>query len=193
MPRTSSGDPERGRRTRAGSAGAFFPSAALALALLGSGCARPYAPRNWLPDAAGAQQDAHGGWIVLHEEDERRMAEGELIAVMQDSVLVMTQAGLVSRPLASTKQATLTAYDAHAGKLATWSLLGTVSTLSHGGGLVISAPIWIIAGAASTSTAVHQAEVKTPKRSWKDMQMYARFPQGIPADLDRTTLHPKPH
>jgi hypothetical protein len=117
-------------------------------------------------------------------------AHGELLAVHADSLFVLSANSLTAIPTAKTKKATLTVYDANVGPLVAWSVLGTLSTASHGAGLIISAPVWIIAGIAATSAQSHAPRITFPRKSWKEFRMYARFPTGLPPGLDRRSLRP---
>lgn len=165
---------------------------ALAAALV-SGCAHSPAPRGWLPTADAAGADAFGGWLVAEVgrgRDHRRI-EGELIAVGTDSLLVFAADGVARVPRTAITRATVAGYDIAAGKLGTWTTLGTISTLSHGAWLLLSAPTWIIGGSIATSKASHAPLVTYPSRPWSDLARYARFPQGLPIGLDPATLRKK--
>jgi hypothetical protein len=82
----------------------------------------------------------------------------------------------------------LTGYDSKASGLAAWSVLGTLSTASHGVGLVLTAPIWVIAGVASTAKQTRAGHLVYPRRTASAFGAYARFPQGLPAGIDRAAL-----
>lgn len=156
-----------------------------------SGCFRTTAPRGWLPTAVEAQRDAYGGWIQVDFNTgvRRNTVHGELIAATSDSVHVLTSDSLVAVPTASVIAGTLTAFDAQHGALRLWTVLGAVSTLSHGFALVLTAPAWAIAGSVATASAS-----KTPRVESTDpllLRMYARFPQGLPPGLDARTLRQK--
>ena len=155
------------------------------------GCFRTSAPKGWLPTAVDAQRDAYGGWIQVdfNMGVRRNTVHGELIAATSDSVHVLTSDSLVAVPTGSVVAGTLTAYDAQHGTLRLWTVLGAVSTLSHGFVLVLSAPVWAIAGSLATASAS-----KTPRVESTDpllLRMYARFPQGLPPGLDVRTLQQK--
>ncbi len=122
---------------------------------------------------------------------------GELAAIGADSVYVLMQAGCAAIALADVERARLTGYEAGTGALVTWSGAGGLSTLSHGFILVISLPVWILAGATATSANEYNARVRVPTRdteparSWADMRAYARFPQGLPPSVRRGELRPR--
>ena len=159
----------------------------------GAGCARNPAPAHWLPTADAAQYSAFGGWIVLEyaATNASLLPGGELIAVGRDSVFVLPPAGTVTAiPKAAIQRATVAAFDAQWGRLAVWTLVGSLSTLSHGVGLLISLPVWVIGGSLATASASRAPLLDA--EAWRDVQKFARFPQGLPPGLDRARLRPKP-
>jgi hypothetical protein len=161
------------------------------LLMLSSACFRTTAPDGWLSTPAVAQREAYGGWIAVErvQDTMKRTVEGELIAVTPDSLHVLTADSLVSLPMDEMTSATLTTYDARLGRLTTWTALGAVSTLSHGVGLVLTLPLWIIAGSTSTASASKAPRVQSVEATL--LQPYARFPQGLPPGIDRRALRQK--
>ena len=156
-----------------------------------SGCFHTPAPKGWLPTAIEAQHDAYGGWIKLEfgAGAARNTVHGELIAATSDSVHVLTSDSLVVVPTALVIAGTLTAYDSQYESLRWWTILGAFSTLSHGFGLVLTAPVWAIAGSAATGSASKAPRVESTHPAV--LRMYARFPQGIPPGLDVRSLRQK--
>ena len=165
--------------------------AAAALAL--AGCASAHAPFAYQQSPAQAESTAYGGWISLEGGDKhhRVLASGELIAVHSDSVFVLGDSGCVALRLADVKRGRFEAYQPSTGGLSAWTLLGTLSTASHGVGAVISAPVWILVGSLATGSASRSGtrQVPTePHASWSQLADYSRFPEGLPPGLDWTTL-----
>jgi hypothetical protein len=162
-------------------------------ALCAIGCASTTAPRQWLPRPDAAQKTAFGGWISVEytEGGVTKQIDGELIAIHPDSIFVLAANNLVGIPAAQIAKAKLTAFDANTGPLILWSVLGTLSTLSHGAGLIISAPVWIISGTAATSAQSYTPQLSFPKKPWNEFRPFARFPNGLPRDLERRALQPK--
>jgi hypothetical protein len=177
------GDP---RRTR------LLLLAAVALGATAAGCFRSTAPHGWLPPAENAAHQAFGSWIRLEHRPgvPAAVMEGELIAVDRDTIHVHSFGRLVSMPLASVCCVTLTAFHLDYTPLAMWAALGTVSTVSHGVGLILTAPIWTLAGTGITSAASRAPRVESTDPDV--LRRFARFPQGIPPSLDRATLRAKP-
>jgi len=169
------------------------------LPVLLSGCASTTAPRDWLPSAGEAQQQAFGAWISVEHNDgsSEQVADGEFIAVGQDSIFVLTQDRLVAIPLDQIKGGRLAAYDAQHGWLGAWTALGLLTTPSHGWFLVLSLPVWILTGSAATSAQSWAPIEKLPVSNfphfpWYDLRKFARLPQGLPKGLDRGTMKSKP-
>jgi hypothetical protein len=161
------------------------------LVLLGA-CFQSTAPEGWLPIPEVAQREAYGAWIrVEHRQGaETQVVEGELIAAMADSLHVLAADSLVTLPMTAVASATLTTYDARSEELSTWTALLAVSTLSHGIGLVLTMPLWIIIGTAETAGASKDPRVESVDAAL--LRPYARFPQGLPPGIDRNALRAKP-
>ena len=157
------------------------------------GCARSSATKGWLPVASQARQEAFGGWIEVKygAGEEEKEVKGELIAVEEDSLFTLSEIGLVSIAAGDISRATLRAYDSKHGTLATWTLLGTLSTASHGLILIISAPVWILWGSVTTGAASRAPEVKYRQEAWEELRKFARFPLGMPGGLDRGHMKAK--
>jgi hypothetical protein len=176
-----------GRRTRTTTLALL---AALAIAPAG-GCYRSSAPTGWLPRPEEAPGQAFGSWIELQRSGTPRpVIEGELIAIDADTVHILTYAGLVSLSRASLCCVTLTAFRMDYSALQLWTALGTLSTLSHGFGLILSAPLWLLTGTLATTAASHAPRIQSTDPA--ALRPYARFPQGMPPGLDRSTLRRKP-
>ena len=183
----------------------------LAIVTLASqcGCAGSMAQHGWLPYAQEAQREGYGGWIEVAaraQPDAPRLS-GELLAVADDSVLVLTRTGVSGCALADVLHATVEDYDPRSGDVARMTLAGTLTSVSTGVGLILVAPLWIVAGSISSASLSHDGQVtmdasrpaatrgggKAGRRSWKDLRLFARFPQGMPAGLDRSQLHLRTH
>jgi hypothetical protein len=164
----------------------------LAVASVGTaGCFRSTAPGGWLPTPQEIPHQAFGSWIRLQDQPGRPTAvyEGELIAVDADSIHILFDR-LVSLPRASFCCMTVTAFQMDYSPLVAWGVLGTLSTLSHGFVLILSAPIWALTATSVAATASYAPRVVSTDPVM--LRTYARFPQGIPPGLDRATLRPKP-
>ncbi len=165
-------------------------------AVLVAGCAGSSAPAGWLEIPSKARLQAYGAWAEVQykmESSKKKLAvSGELIAFEEESVYVLTDSLLVGMPTSNIIKAKLTSYDSNAGLLAIWALVGTLSTPSHGVGLIFSAPAWIVDGSITTAQQSRTPIKRFPDKPWQELRGYARFPQGLSPGFDRQALKPKP-
>lgn len=166
-----------------------LPTACL-LATFAAGCAHNPAPRGWLSRPEVAASEAFGAWLEIQADSARHELryEGEFIGAQADSIYLLGDEGFEGVSRARILRARLIAYDARAGELAGWTFLGTVGTLSHGVGLIFTAPTWILVGSLASSAQSRNPMVRVPPNPWKEATKYARFPQGLPENLDRASL-----
>ncbi len=164
-----------------------------------TGCVSSSAPSGWLPPVESVPTDVYGGWLKVEKREFKgySMALGEFIGLRDSAVFLLTEKGYLKMiPMKDVRNATLFIHENNGGKAALTTFLGTVSTISNGFYLLITAPIWIISGTiltvqASNKGNYYQAE---PDFAWWDsFKLYARFPQGIPENFGQTPLKPKPH
>jgi hypothetical protein len=158
---------------------------------LAAACANNPAPSGWLPTPDDAPQDPYGAWIVVQHA--RGETDGELIAVHEDSVFVLTQSGrLAGFAHGGINQARIAYFDAQWVGLAVWTFVGSLATISNGYFAGFTLPLWLIAGPIATASQ-SRAPLESVKREsqWAEMRMYARFPQGMPQELDRSVLKPR--
>ncbi|HLG94030.1 MAG TPA: hypothetical protein VI546_04270 [candidate division Zixibacteria bacterium] len=165
-------------------------------AILAAGCAGSSAPAGWLKIPSKVQSQAYGAWAEVQYEMEsskkKPTVSGELIAFEEESVYVLTESMLVGVPTSNISKARLTSYDSNAELLAVWALVGTLSTPSHGVGLIFSAPAWLVTAIAVPAKQSRTPIKRFPDKPWWELRGYARFPQGLPPGLDRQSLKPKP-
>ena len=174
------------------SATSLVPRLALAT-LVTAACARTSVPEGWLPEPAEAMSSAHGGWMELHYRagEERRFATGELIAVDADSVWILGDSGAVTIATAHADSGRAWAYQPRSREIGLWTLGGTVSTISNGFFLVLTAPMWIIGGTIAGGKEIRAAQRRAPELAWAELAPYARFPQGVPAGVPLASLRKK--
>ncbi|HXF96506.1 MAG TPA: hypothetical protein VNI61_10450 [Gemmatimonadales bacterium] len=165
----------------------------LALLGLAAACATNSAPPGFLPTPAQAETSAYGGWIELRtgNEDGSRRVEGELLAVSTDSVWILTEQGVVALATAAVREGKLTAYRSGTGAVASWTALGTLSTISNGWFLVFTAPAWIITGVIAGHSESYAAQPSLDRFGWAGLAVFARFPPGLPRDVPLQSLRPR--
>jgi len=153
-----------------------------------AGCAVNPAPRHALPDDKGAMHDAYGAYIVA-EGDSNLVVQGELIAASEDSLWVLHQDGLRAMSRVGLRRATAALYIAPLTSYTTWVTLGTIATISNGAFLLFTAPMWLIGGSVTMHVLSQQPLYKwQPRQSLAELAPYARYPAGIPQNLDRAQL-----
>lgn len=159
-------------------------------------CMTPIAPKGWLPTAKESTNDAFGAWIVVKNKhkDGTTMNAGEFIAYHEEKLYVLTRGGPAVIPVADVITATVAVHSNQQDKVFIWTIGGTLSTLSHGFYLIFSAPVWllsgILAGVQESKGGMIIIEEKT--FAWDTIKKYARFPQGLPDNIDISELLPKP-
>jgi hypothetical protein len=88
-------------------------------------------------------------------------------------------------------------HDNNKGGFIGWTVLGALSTISHGFWLVFSAPAWILIGSVATSHESHRGILDCPPRqetAHPDVACldvagrFARFPQGPPPGVGEAQL-----
>lgn len=174
------------------------------VALWAAGCASTTAPRGFLPDLDAMDRHVHGGWAECTLVG--GVSAGELLAVDADSVWLLSGGHLRAVPMHRVSSMFVTGYNADYGGLAVWTVLGTASTITHGILALLSSTVWLVVGTISTVSysyssreSVTRRELDEPvaaARAIERLRMYARFPQGLPESLDRSTLesaHVQPH
>jgi hypothetical protein len=155
------------------------------------GCARNTAPSGWLSPAPQASREAYGGWAMV-SDSAGAQTSGELIAVTRDSVYLLSSVGLTVVSMRTVAKLNVTGYNAQPSAIALWGLAGTLGTISHGFLLIFSAPVWIITSSIAASAHSREPREIYPGVGLDQLRIYARFPQGIPAGVDRAQLRPKP-
>lgn len=172
---------------------------ALALALAG-GCLHRRAPAGWQRTVSQAERSPYGSWVwvkldggsqyggELLAADAQRIyiAGGKIFATAAQHAYFARNPAVISLQLNTVESITIDIYRDNATGTVLWSLLGTASTITHGFGLLLSAPIWAATGIwASMSVAnagVERIDHPGGADAWR-LRRYARYPEGLPAAL----------
>jgi hypothetical protein len=154
------------------------------------------APVGYLPAGpAKVAQDAHGGWMqaILSSSNQVMSVQGELITIHDDTVYILTYAQMNAIPVPDLQNAKLEVHRQNPVGFALWGLAGGISTLSHGGFLIFSAPLWAIFGTTNTSSVARQPNILLhPGTGLEEFKKFSRFPQGLPEGINLEQLVPKP-
>ncbi|HEY9167157.1 MAG TPA: hypothetical protein VIS48_13460 [Candidatus Kryptonia bacterium] len=165
-----------------------------ALAVLGtSGCATTRAPSGYLVEDTETQWEVYGGWITLETNGTgpQAVVKGEFIAYQDSNVYVLTETRATVVRCGNIQRAILELHSNETNMLGEWTLLGVLSTASHGLGLIFTFPTWIIVGTASASAdswADHYEQEDPTIDWWLGIKKFSRFPQGIPINVRLDSL-----
>lgn len=158
------------------------------LVALALACASNPAPRGSIPKPLDAPSDPYGAWIeVTLTGPAETVVAGELLAVEGDSIFVLEPDSVVRAiPIVGVGTAIVATYQPQTEWISAWAALGTVSTISNGAFLILTAPAWLIGGTVAAN-AESRAPLRKIKRgqSWDGVSIFARFPGGLPQDLPR--------
>ena len=151
-----------------------------ALGLLSLACAGSSAPSGYATPVEKMAEDGFGGWVSVGLKHDKEV-KGELIAISENSIYLLEADTLVELATKDVARIRLEAYRREHGSIMAWGFLGTLSTISHGLGLIISAPLWIISSTATAAGVSRNPMHEFPDESLADLRKFARFPQGLPA------------
>jgi len=157
------------------------------LCLILGGCARPDVPEG-LSEPSEVLRDSFGARVLVRLDSST--TRGELLAVELDTLFLIH--GDFFRALgkkdAREVKVFLQEYPLSTGAVTSITLLGTLSTISNGFGLIITAPLWLITGVVTgvaTSTDANNGDYMYPEEPWLGLAKFARFPQGLPRNVPR--------
>jgi hypothetical protein len=105
---------------------------------------------------------------------------GELLAVDDLYLYVLTDGRVRAIERRKVTQVSVELYASQAGQAGLWTALGTVSTVSHGFFLVITAPVWLATGISVTAGAAATNDLEVRDDKLGPLYQFARFPQGLP-------------
>lgn len=157
----------------------------LLIALLLLGCAStPRVPRDYDLAPAERMYSGHGSWVFVSQRDGETL-QGELLAVDGERIVILPLSPARAReiPVKDVRAVKVSRHSGGAGDAIGWAFAGTVSTVSHGFFLLLSAPVWIVTGAVSSHSAVNEVVLDCPPTD-PQLRNWARFPQGLPAGFD---------
>ena len=166
-----------------------------------SGCQNPMIPSGYVPGIKEVSSGVYGAWIKVKAfsdsiENLSLELSGELIAVSNDSLYVLTEVDLIALHRDRISGASL--YLFRSRNLPMFGFLGLIPTFI---GIVASADYgagFFVLGLPLLTTTVLQAVLKgnsvllyPEKATMDDLVKYARYPQGLPPGINREILHLK--
>ncbi|MCJ7554813.1 MAG: hypothetical protein MUO34_13135 [Ignavibacteriaceae bacterium] len=159
-------------------------------------CAITYAPTDWLPDTKDVASETYGGWITvtaLSANEKVFEYSGEFIAVDENNVyLLYDSVYIISKT--DIQKSVLEIDEKNSIEYGLWALGGTLSTISNGKFLVITAPLWLLGGIPSAAGESYRDyyEAEYPDSVyWESVSKFARFPQGLPDGVHYNELKAK--
>src|SRR5262245_17441781 len=197
--RPSSSAPNRTWKSCSGGAGMSSGEkwcvAPLACVLLVAAACSPHPPAGSTPEPEQAVNEVCGGWVHCEDLEGKWLPDtGELLAVGADTLWLYSDSagGVRAMPLATIGRAEVYWYDRDTEIIGLWTTLGVISTLSHGVGLVFSAPVWLAFGLAAAGTDLAASRVQIDSPDFGRLRPYARFPAGWPPGLEWRRVEPRP-
>jgi hypothetical protein len=161
------------------------------------GCATNPAPRAYRVSSDDYPRNPMGSWVQVSGDQFSR--SGELIAV-GDNGLFLTLGDRQARRIehltfvrfADAREIRVYAHDTGNG-IAALTMLGVLSTLSHGFVLILSAPTWVLSGSVANAAAGYAGHYTYKNAEVARLMRFARFPQGLPPSwLPTPTPTPTP-
>jgi hypothetical protein len=114
---------------------------------------------------------------------------GELISAEGVYIWLLRDDGrLVNFPVESVRDASLGVFRTREAELTAWTIVGALSTFSHGVYIIFSLPAWLLVGIPSTYVESRRGFIEYPQYSWQVLGRYARFPQGLTEDMKERLL-----
>jgi hypothetical protein len=141
----------------------------------------PAPPAQWQRSMQEAQVSTLGSWTMVQGHD--LLAGGELLAVTERT-LVLAQGNVVAFvPRACVEIFKVFAFKTNPLATLVWGVLGTGSSVTHGGFVIFSLPVWLMTSAAAISSHSQAGVIEgTMNEAWtKELRKWARFPQGLPS------------
>ena len=150
------------------------------------------APKGTVPRRPDLTENTFGGWISIDYLDGSDNLKGELLALANDSVYVLTNSGVEAGLLQDVAKARLVFYKADASRFAGWTAAGGFFSVTNGYFAVFTFPMWMITGAVTVNTeAGRDNYIDFPEHPWADFRKYARFPQWVNAEINLEDLEPR--
>jgi hypothetical protein len=141
---------------------------------------------DYLPESDEIDVNPYGSYIMVTQKKGVDV-EGELLAIDSSKIIILTQTD-TTRPK---KSAIVSLKNVSKFKLLyakpanyDWSALLPLSAISHGWYLILTFPMNLIATISVFTGAKNAFTYNDEEITLKELKKFARFPQGIPPDID---------
>jgi hypothetical protein len=148
-----------------------------------SSCTSP----RYLPSSDKIDVNEYGSYIkIIHKTASN--IDGELIAIDSNKIVVLTEETkkCVTVPITDVQSFKLRyAKPKHYG----WTIpVYTLATIGHGLFLIFTAPINLIVTISVTASGEIAFKYSDKNMTYDKLKMFARFPQGIPTNIDIASI-----
>jgi hypothetical protein len=121
------------------------------------------------------------GFTVWVEKGDGKKFTGELLAVEAERLWLETADGVQAVSVTPADRVVVKLSESDQRKTVLWSVVGALSTASHGYFLIFTLPAWAVTGFRTSGSAEHDAEPEVVPANLPRLYQFARFPQGLPA------------
>jgi hypothetical protein len=181
----------------------FLPTLIFCLVII-AGCSASRVPSYYLHGPVAAKKMVTGNWIeiITYTSDSVRSSNkfsGELIAVNSDTVFIMTPERLCAIKKSKIETATLFIFRNLGTPFATATgigllpdLIGVITVADYASEFLRLGLPWLIYGSVFSIFEGFSKEsvlVFPERNSLEDFIRFARFPMGIPREVNRNELH----
>lgn len=158
-------------------------AAVLALVLHLAGCKTTAQKQDRSTSLGGSLVDADVGDVPVRGHfvnvyvEEGPSKSGELISVSKRELIVLEKNEDVAVPLDEIRYVEVEdVWSAQSSWGGAWVLLGTLSTISHGFIILLSAPIWVLTGIPAVAGGELSNDVDFRKGELQKLRAFARYP-----------------
>jgi hypothetical protein len=148
-----------------------------------SGCVS----QKYLPSVNNIDINQHGSYIQIRSKT--KLVSGELIAVDSMNLVILSkqEKKCISVPVKDIKSFTL--YYAKPKNYG-WSIpvFTLLTPFIHGSFAVLTIPVGLIVSISATISGEQAFTYTNKNMNYKNLEMFARFPQGIPPGVDLASI-----
>ena len=167
-------------------------------------CQNSMIPRAYMPDPSMAGKSVAGSWIVITIQQDLQLSpqaemSGELIAIENDTLFLLTDSAFLRIRQGTVSTAVLFPFRPQSkaifvitGLSLLPTLIGAIIRPDPGAALLIVGIPLVVTGTLMGMSEHYGNVMRYPQKySLNDLGRFARFPQGMPPDLDPGKLHLK--
>jgi hypothetical protein len=159
------------------------------LAILMYGCT----PVEYLSTSDQIDVNPYGSRIII-QRTAGPAIKGELISIAGSNLIVLKDIDSNKRSERTTVTIPINEIKSYSVQYAKsksywWSIpVFTLATIAHGWWLIITAPVNLLVTGIVTTTGATDFQYKSQNMTYEELKKFARFPQGIPENIDITSI-----